>query len=65
MPSSREGLEWRIAAIADIHGNMAALEAVLADIRRRDIFRSPPSPRGMEYATRPGRRFALALRSRV
>jgi predicted phosphodiesterase len=27
----------RIAAIADIHGNMPALEAVLADIQRRDV----------------------------
>ena len=50
----------RIAAIADIHGSMAALEAVLADIQRRDIVRSPRSPRGMGYTTRPGRRFALA-----
>jgi predicted phosphodiesterase len=30
----------RIAVIADIHGNMPALEAVLADIRRRDIDRT-------------------------
>jgi predicted phosphodiesterase len=30
----------RIAVIADIHGNMPALEAVLADIRRRDIDRA-------------------------
>jgi predicted phosphodiesterase len=27
----------RIAVIADIHGNLPALEAVLADIRRRDV----------------------------
>jgi putative phosphoesterase len=30
----------RIAVIADIHGNLPALEAVLADIRRRDIDRT-------------------------
>jgi predicted phosphodiesterase len=29
----------RIAIIADIHGNLPALEAVLADIRRRDVER--------------------------
>ena len=27
----------RIAVIADIHGNMPALEAVLADIQRRGV----------------------------
>ena len=27
----------KLAAISDIHGNVAALEAVLADIARRDI----------------------------
>jgi 3',5'-cyclic AMP phosphodiesterase CpdA len=30
----------RIAVIADMHGNMPALEAVLADIQRRDIDRT-------------------------
>ena len=30
----------RIAVIADIHGNMPALEAVLADIQRRDVNRT-------------------------
>ena len=30
----------RIAVIADIHGNMPALEAVLADIQRRDVDRT-------------------------
>jgi predicted phosphodiesterase len=30
----------RIAVIADIHGNMPALEAVLADIERRDADRT-------------------------
>jgi len=30
----------RIAVIADIHGNMPALESVLADIRRRDTDRT-------------------------
>ncbi len=30
----------RIAVIADIHGNMPALEAVLADARRRNIDRT-------------------------
>ena len=29
----------RIAVIADIHGNMPALEAVLADIQRRNVGR--------------------------
>jgi len=29
----------RIAIIADIHGNLPALEAVLADIERRDVDR--------------------------
>ena len=29
----------RIAVIADIHGNMPALEAVLADIQRRHVNR--------------------------
>ena len=30
----------RIAVIADIHGNLPALEAVLADIERRDVDRN-------------------------
>jgi predicted phosphodiesterase len=30
----------RIAVIADIHGNMPALEAVLADIQRRGVDRT-------------------------
>jgi hypothetical protein len=30
----------RIAAIADIHGNLPALEAVLADIQHRDVDRT-------------------------
>ena len=30
----------RIAVIADIHGNLPALESVLADIRRRNIDRT-------------------------
>jgi predicted phosphodiesterase len=30
----------RIALIADIHGNMPALEAALADIQRRNIDRT-------------------------
>ena len=30
----------RIAVIADIHGNMPALEAVLADIQRRHVNRT-------------------------
>ena len=30
----------RIAVIADIHGNMPALEAVLADMQRRNIDRT-------------------------
>ena len=29
----------RIAVIADIHGNMPALEAVLADVQRRSVGR--------------------------
>jgi putative phosphoesterase len=34
------GNPMRIAVIADIHGNMPALEAVLADVRHRDIDRT-------------------------
>jgi hypothetical protein len=30
----------RIAVIADIHGNLPELEAVLADIERRDVDRT-------------------------
>ena len=30
----------RIAVIADIHGNLPALEAVLADIQRRNVDRT-------------------------
>ena len=30
----------RIAVIADIHGNLPALEAVLADIQHRDVDRT-------------------------
>ena len=36
----RVGNPMRIAIIADIHGNMPALEAVLADIQRRGIDRT-------------------------
>ena len=37
---SRAGNPMRIAVIADIHGNMPALEAVLADIQRRGVDRT-------------------------
>lgn len=40
MPLRSSGTGMRIAVIADIHGNMPALEAVLADIQRRDIDRT-------------------------
>ena len=32
----------RIAVIADIHGNLPALEAVLADIQHRNVDRPAP-----------------------
>ena len=34
------GNPMRIAVIADIHGNLPALEAVLADIQRRGVDRT-------------------------
>ena len=58
----------RIAAIADIYGNMPALKAVLADIQRRDIdpwnppnFLSPPMRDGICNLSRTQTRKALAL----
>ena len=36
------GNPMRIAVIADIHGNMPALEAALADIQRRHVNRTKP-----------------------
>src|ERR1700728_1864194 len=40
MPSRARGYCMRIAVIADIHGNLPALEAVLADIQPRAIDRT-------------------------
>src|SRR5580700_11870214 len=40
IPSREIGAEMRIAVIADIHGNLPALEAVLADIQRRGVDRT-------------------------
>jgi predicted phosphodiesterase len=35
-----KGNRMRIAIIADIHGNLPALQAVLADIKGRDVDRT-------------------------
>ena len=58
----------RIAALSDVHGNAAALEAVLADVAREkpdrvvvagDLVLNGPDPaRGRRRAARPRRRAA-------
>jgi hypothetical protein len=48
----------RVAALYDIHGNLPALEAVLAEVRRADGIETGCGVRGVEQRREPS---ALAI----
>ncbi|MDI6711507.1 MAG: metallophosphoesterase family protein [Bacillota bacterium] len=55
----------RIAVIADVHGNLYALQAVLADVRRRGVERVFCAGDLVGYGPQPGEAIALLKEERI